>query len=253
MSFSSLWNVLCFLVVTVWYFASFRPVVTYAMTEQSHEGQDCSFFRPTKRAMGTYLMMVVLSQWFLNLATGCTPLVFTTTQTWLPWIALFGGMMYVVYAYPGMKSVFSDVIGYYVVSTEAKHLFGQLLEQESADQRIHDTVTQIMGNQSLLINQLIPCNFASWWDTLQPIAKDKSDALRNALFDLVVKRDTLGEMCWYIYTGIVVSTFVTMRLASEPCAPSPQEQKDNATQFQQAQQQAQQQQQSQTSVVHSLI
>jgi hypothetical protein len=54
---------------------------------------------------------------------------------------------------------------------------------------------------------------------------------KNQLFDLVVLRDTIGEMMWYIYTGILLTSIVQMKISTSPCYQSPQQMEKNYKSF----------------------
>ena len=89
-------------------------------------------------------------------------------------------------------------------------------------------IVKICGNMSIVINQIVPDNFNSYWAILDPLMKRKYQnnsadvmPLKNALFDLVVTRDKVGETMWYVYTGILLSLIVQMKLATRSCSTSP--------------------------------
>ena len=41
---------------------------------------------------------------------------------------------------------------------------------------------------------------------------------KNELFELVVTRDNIGELMWYIYTGILLTSIVQMKIALTKCS-----------------------------------
>ena len=96
--------------------------------------------------------------------------------TFVPWILIFGVLVLVLTIYPGFKSAFSDVIGYYYVSGTATKLLTELLinqdiekkmtedpnmtpEKKEALEKTADVIIKICGNTSILINQIVPNNF----------------------------------------------------------------------------------------------
>ena len=83
---------------------------------------------------------------------------------------------------------------------------------------------------SILINQIVPGNFSHWWTTLQPLMKDQyrnnpesQDTLakQQALLDLVVARDNVGEAFWYIYTAILLISIVQYNIITQGCYKDP--------------------------------
>jgi hypothetical protein len=105
-------------------------------------------------------------------------------------------------------------------------------------QNAADAIIKICGNTSILINQIVPNNFTNYWSILNPLMKTKyqtenpeTNAKRSELFNLVVMRDTIGEMVWYIYTGILLTSIVQMKISTTPCYVSPQQMEQNYQKF----------------------
>jgi hypothetical protein len=147
-------------------------------------------------------------------------------------------MMALIAAYPGFKSVFSDVIGYFAISGKASEILTQVLIDTNINNAIEKTedpntkkeltaaaeaLMKICGNTSILINQMYPDNFINIWDKMKPLMKpnvyddNAPDNLKQQLLDLVVKRENIGEALWYIYTAMLVSSIVYYNLDSRGC------------------------------------
>jgi hypothetical protein len=200
--------------------------------------------------------------------------------------------------YPGFKSAFSDVIGYFYVSSSANKILTELLlnkdlensldtstNSSSTDSSIPvssvitgsleptdgdkvpsapilqqggalgkkelekaaDAIVKICGNNSILINQMVPDNFSDYWKILNPLKKpefqDESNPrtleIKNELFELVTIRDNIGEAMWYIYTGLLLVSITQMKIASRGCVNSPATMEKNYKQFLENEKQAQ--------------
>ena len=50
---------------------------------------------------------------------------------------------------------------------------------------------------------------------------------RNELFELVVTRDNVGEAMWFIYTGILISCIVQLKITSTGCVTTPKQMEQN--------------------------
>lgn len=107
-----------------------------------------------------------------------------------------------------------------------------------------DAIVKICGNTSILINQIVPSNFAKYWNVLNPLMKpiyrnNSPDGIgmREKLFKLTVKRDTIGEAVWFIYTGILIASIVQMKIATAGCQSNLQAMEQNYEQYQQEEQQ----------------
>ena len=55
--------------------------------------------------------------------------------------------------------------------------------------------------------------------------------MKNDLFDLVVTRDNVGESMWYIYTGILLTSIVQLKITSKGCASNPKTMEQNYQKF----------------------
>jgi hypothetical protein len=175
--------------------------------------------------------------------------------TFIPWLLIFGVLVVVLSAYPGFKSAFADVIGYYYVSSSASKLLTELLsnqdiekkmledpnmtpEKKAALETTADTIIKICGNTSILINQIVPGNFDQYWSILKPLMKDKYanggqelDKIQNELFELVVTRDNIGEAMWYIYTGLLLTSIVQLKITNRGCVTNPKTMQANYAKF----------------------
>ena len=212
---------------------------------------DCMF------KMGIFLLIVICTQLSLNISyliDKCkgsagknvgAAIIFTL----VPWLLIFGVMMALISAFPGFKSVFSDVIGYFFVSKSANNLLSEILIDTDINKAINDpkidaekkkeleyaaeAIMKICGNKSILINQMFPDNFISIWDKMKPLMKPNmyeagfgidpktgekgTEPRKQQLLDIVIYRDNVGEAFWYVYTAILVSSIVYYNLDTRGC------------------------------------
>jgi hypothetical protein len=158
--------------------------------------------------------------------------------TFIPWLLIFGVMLAVLVIFPGFKSAFSDVIGYFCVAGGANDIFGSILmgtdlnemiEQSGDDNKKQEltkaaeAIVKICGNKSILINQMNPDNFLQIWEVLKPLmlpGSYENVKIKQDLLSLVVLKDNIGEALWYIYTAILISSIVYYNLATRGCVKS---------------------------------
>jgi hypothetical protein len=196
--------------------------------------------------------------------------------TFLPWTLIFGVLIVVLTIYPGFKSAFSDVIGYFWVAGSANKIITELLinpdiqkkmdtdtaatpEQKEAMQSAADAIIKICGNTSVLINQIVPSNFDSYWNILKPLMKQKyqtespeTSKMKNDLFELVVTRDNVGESMWYMYTGLLLTSIVQLKITTRGCVSNPKTMEQNYQKFVESEQQAQSQKDLATSTTYTI-
>jgi hypothetical protein len=222
--------------------------------------------------LAIYIVLVILIQFIVNssiISNTCGGNITENmgaagVMTFVPWILIFGVLVLILTIFPGFKSAFSDVIGYYYVSSSANKLLTELLVNTDIEKKMAedpnmtpdkkanlesaaDTIIKICGNNSILINQIVPSNFEQYWSILTPLMKDKyqkdgdeTQKMQNDLFELVVTRDNVGEALWYIYTGLLLTSIVQLKITSRGCTSSPQTMEANYQKFLQQEQQTEQ-------------
>ena len=158
------------------------------------------------------------------------------------WIAIIGILIATLIYFPKMKSPFADVIGYFIVANSANKLLADMLVNTDVDDKMNnisddtkkqsmqgaaEAVVKMLGDVSILINQIVPSNFVSYWDNLlTPLIKptlSSEDILakKQELFNLVILRDNVGEACWYIYTAILLISIIGYKISNKPCELDP--------------------------------
>lgn len=245
---TSILSVLLFVLLTLLYYAipsiGKPPLPILALddpTQYTEWNQLCV------RRMGIFLLVTVVIQLILsssylmvkcggNIAKNIGAAAFYTL---IPWGALFGTLMAVVHAFPGFKTPFSNVVGYFAVSGAANQLLSELL-MDSTTRTALDSISdpakksqmataveaamKISDNQSVLINQINADNFKQMWSMLAPLMKDgmaTNTGKQTELLRLVTMKDNIGEAMWYIYTAIIVSAISYTALSSRACEMDP--------------------------------
>ena len=136
---SSYLNIVMFLVTTLFYYIALKPTLTYDII--SNPETYTSFVSSNYMYLGVYLLLVMMVQFFVNasiITTTCGGSVSENMGaagafTFIPWLLIFGVIVIVLVIYPGFKSAFSDVIGYYYVSTKANELLVELLASQGLE------------------------------------------------------------------------------------------------------------------------
>ena len=231
------------------------------------------FMKSNYLYLAIYLLLVIVIQFIINssvISTTCGGSISENMGaagliTFIPWILIFGVIIIILVVFPGFKSAFSDVVGYYFVSNSASKILSDLLVNKDLDSNISgtnispaektalenaaDAIVKICGNTSILINQMVPDNFNKYWDILKPIMKPKYQTdnqesldLKNQLFQLVITRDNIGEAMWYLYTGFLLVSLVQLKISLRGCKSNTATMEKNYQEYQKQQQQLQQQQ-----------
>jgi hypothetical protein len=275
-------NILTFLLTTLFYYLALKPSLSYSQITNADEYK--KYTNNNFLYLGIYFLLVLVVQFIVNasiITTTCGGNITENigaagTFTFFPWTLLFGVIIVILIVYPGFKSAFSDVIGYFYVAGAANKVLTELLidkdiqdkidadgtstkEQKKNMQLAADAIIKICGNTSILINQIVPNNFAQYWDILKPLMKTEyqtpspvTDKKRTELFELVVTRDNVGEAMWFIYTGLLITSIVQLKLATRGCIVNSKQMTQNYQSYLDKEEQAQATQQQATSQVYTI-
>jgi len=239
-------NLITFVIITLLYFFKLKPTLTYDILND--QTKLLNYTKSNYIYLGVYYLCVLLSQIVLNSAViinlcggsiskniGAASLI-----TIFPWTLIFGVVIIVLIVFPGFKSAFSDVVGYFYVSNSAHTLLSNLLlidesiSSEINKATVNDETTQkamkhaanviikLFGNLGILINQIVPSNFIDYWKLLDPLMKpeyrnNNNEQIRTDFLNLVISRDNIGEAMWYIYTGILLLSIVQYNITTRGC------------------------------------
>ena len=275
-SFQSL---LFFIITTIIYFvfpSIGKPQLT--LDDLSNDDNKIKFYNKHMISLAFYLGAVVAIQLFLNigyLMTKCggsldKNIAAAAIFTFIPWVLIFGIMLLVLMMFPGFKSAFADVIGYYVVAGGANDIFGSILigtdlndmiekseniEKKRELTQAAEAIVKICGNKSILINQINTDNFLEIWNILKPLMTpgsfEKTEIKQN-LLDLVVLKDNIGEAFWYVYTAILISSIVYYNLATRGCVKSVDQLKTDHEAYLQSQEEANKQKEINNSTTYTV-
>uniref|UniRef100_A0A6C0E305 Uncharacterized protein n=1 Tax=viral metagenome TaxID=1070528 RepID=A0A6C0E305_9ZZZZ len=240
-------SIFIFLIITIVYYV-FPALGKLPITiDILQNNQLESYYKSNISRLGLYFLMVVMSQFVINslfLINKCggnstTNVGVAALMTFVPWTLIFGVMLAVLMMYPGLKTAFSDVIGYFAVAGKANDILTSILVDTSIDDTINtsgdmsdlakgtmkksaEAILKLCGNKSVLINQMSPENFLSVWDVMKPLMKDSGNIpdiqqKQQELLGLVVLKDNIGEGLWYLYTAVFLTSIISFNLASRGC------------------------------------
>jgi hypothetical protein len=279
---NSFLNIITFLLATIFYYMVMKPKLKYEfmldpVAYKKYMNNDFMY-------LACYLLLVMIIQFIVNtyaISSMCGGSITENigkagVYTFIPWVFLFGVLEVVLMIYPGFKSAFADVVGYFYVSNSANNILTELLIDKDVQQKLDtdpsmtpekkksfenaaDAIIKIMGNISIIINQIAPTNFNEYWNILKPIMKEQyqtdgpeSQSIKSKLFDLVVSRDNVGEAMWFIYAGILLTAIVQLKITTSGCVSSPQTQQANLQQYQQQQEEQNAQTEQATSTTYTI-
>jgi hypothetical protein len=279
-------NILTFILTTIFYYMMLKPTLTYDMLSDAKKYEE--YAKNNNMYLAIYLIMVMMIQFGVNasvISSTCGGSIKENIGaagilTFIPWTLIFGVIIIVLIMYPGFKTAFSDVIGYFYISNAANKVITELLINRDVEKILNsdtdttqvttqvtttpdiptpvkpnivgggktekekledaaDAIVKICGNTSILINQIVPSNFNEYWQILKPLMKpeynddnsDKAKKKKEELFNLVVTRDNIGEAMWYVYTGVLITSIVQLKISTRGCQTSTETMEKNYKDF----------------------
>ena len=275
-------NIVTFLLTTLFYYLAIKPSYTYDISIDPNKQKE--YKSNSYMYLAIYLLLVMVIQFMVNASIISSKCGGSITEnigaagvlTFIPWTLIFGVILIILTVYPGFKSAFSDVIGYFWISGTATKVITELLvdpkiqkkidkdttstpEQKEAMMTAADTIIKICGNTSVIINQIVPSNFQSYWNILTPLMKPKyqidsqeTKDIRDELFEIVVTRDNVGEAMWYMYTGLLLTSNVQLKMTTRGCLSNPKTMEENYKKFQDAEQKAKEQKELATNSTYTM-
>ena len=126
-------NIVTFLLTTLTYYLAIKPSFTYEMSSDPEKHK--AYISNSYMYLAVYFLLVIVIQFMVNasiIASTCGGSITENmgaagVYTFIPWTLIFGVLVIILTVYPGFKSAFSDVIGYFWVSSSANKLITELL------------------------------------------------------------------------------------------------------------------------------
>jgi hypothetical protein len=238
------------------------------LTEDQKNQLSANFTKKSYLYLIIYFLFVIISQFFVNfgiISNKCggslkDNFAAGALMTFIPWVFIFGVVILILIIFPGFKSAFSNVIGYFAVAGQATTVLNELLVNSNIQEAINspntspdkranlqkaaEAIIKLCGNTSIMINQIVPENFEEYWAILQPLMKDeyqpqgitteaqaKLKNLQSQLLNAVIMRDNIGEALWYTYTAILLISIVQYNLTTRGCVLDPKTMAENHQKF----------------------
>jgi len=205
-----------------------------------------------------YILLLILGNYFINIniskeVCGNIQWFQTFIITLLPWVLIFVTIVIILKMFPGWLSPFSNTVGYLIANAcGLKTLVNNILrpqssvytdssqedsstssEDKSNLQLIQYNLTQIYGDQSLLINEITPDNFLIFWDRFnnakllntKKIEEEQENNvfLKNELFNYIILKNTIAEVIWYLLSGLLVTSVGYNYIVNSSCKRSVKE------------------------------
>jgi hypothetical protein len=239
---------LIFILSTLLYYLFLKPKLLTSVFDDASGKEFSQYSVKNNYSLIIYFLLVVVTQFFVNANVIINKCGGSLSQnfgasalmTFIPWFFIFGILMVILMIFPGFKSAFSNVVGYFAVAGSANKILTELLINTNIDNAINDAtdadadkkktlenaaeaVIKLCGNMSIMINQIVPANFIEYWSILTPLMKPQYQSsgapdLKQQLLDIVVMRDNIGEALWYVYTAVLLISITQYNITMRGCS-----------------------------------
>jgi hypothetical protein len=244
---STIISIIVFILTSIVYYFLLAPKLTIDII--SDPSSFVTYQKSKSKMLLLFFLLVLLTQLGLNISVLVNSCGGSFTQnikqglliTLVPWILIFGAVIGILMMFPSFKSVFANVIGYFYVSRSANNILSELLVNADIDKTIDEdskgneektkdlkgaaqAIIKLVGNMSVLINEITPTNFENYWKMLTPLmkpqyqAKNGAPEIKQKLLNIVVSRDNTGEAMWYLYTAILLICVTQYKIMTQGCS-----------------------------------
>ena len=176
-----------------------------------------------------FLGIILVFMYFINVAIlqekcGAVDTWVIIKSTVIPWVFIFGVMMYALNQFPYWKTPFSNTFGLlFSKFAGGDGVFLNMLNpQGSVDGKLH----YVYSDPSLLINKFTLVTFDTTIATLQEgkiIPTPVDELKKNAFRDIVKLKELISEWLWYVLTASIAISVSYNSLISSKCNKSASE------------------------------
>ena len=143
---------------TLIYYLALKPKLTY--DDMTNPDKYKSYLNNEKIYLAVYFLAILIIQFVINAYVVTQACGGSITQniaasggyTFIPWTILFGIVIVVIMIFPGFKSAFSDVVGYFYVAGSANKLLTDLLIND----KVNDQIVKATGGENVNQPQVVP-------------------------------------------------------------------------------------------------
>ncbi len=165
-----------------------------------------------------FVLIVILFMYFINVNImqencGSVNTWAVITSTLLPWIFIFGSMMFGLHSFPWWKTPFSNTLGLVMARfAGCNTAFLKILKPQPT---VSTTLHYVYNDPSLLVNRFTVENFDATVITLKEIMVDSPNLQDFKQF--IVLKELISEWIWYLLTASVVISMSYNSIMSNTC------------------------------------
>lgn len=184
-----------------------------------------------------YILFLIVGSYFINATISksmCSQSIqwgYILMITLLPWTIIFISLHFILKLFPGWITPFANTIGYIVIGfLGLQKVYDNIFinpEQTEKNTPLFNAIANMNNNKMKFINQIssdlkeFNTFFDGITDTLKKDVNIEQDKLK--LYQLLVIKQVLGKIVWYILAGILISSISYNLVINMACEKSLEE------------------------------
>ena len=183
-----------------------------------------------------YILFLIVGSYFIN-ATISKSMCSQTIQwgyilmiTLLPWTIIFISLHFILKLFPGWVTPFSNTIGYIIIGfLGLQKVYDSIFKSENEDSKnpeLTKAIANMNNNKMKFINQISSNleEFNKFFKGIPDLIKvTKIEEHKLKLYQLLVIKQALGKIVWYILAGILISSISYNLVINMACEKSLEE------------------------------
>lgn len=167
-----------------------------------------------------FLLLVMIFMYFINVAIlqdhcGNVDSFTIIKATIIPWVLIFGNMMYILSKMPAWLTPFSNTFGLLIARIAGCNT--AFLEMLQPQEKENNSLHYVYTDPSLLVNRFTMLNFDTTIQTLSYII-DTNNLPKILEFKKFIKmKEIISEWIWYILTASITISISYNSLISSKC------------------------------------
>ena len=185
---------------------------------------------------GVYILILIVGSYFINATISksmCSQSIqwgYILIVTILPWTLIFIFLQFILRLFPGWVTPFSNTIGYIIIGfLGLQKVYDSIFKSENENTdtpELTKAIANMNSNKMKFINQISSNleEFDKFFEGIPALIKDKNiEDHKLKLYQLLVIKQALGKIVWYILAGILISSISYNLIINMSCEKSLEE------------------------------
>lgn len=182
-----------------------------------------------------YILLLVVGSYFINATISkamCSQSIqwsYVLMITLLPWIIIFVSLYFILKLFPGWIAPFSNTIGYLVIGLlGVDKTYDSIFKtgaEASGNPELVRAIANMNSNRTKFVNQIstIEDDFDKFFVSMKDALKEGHAEHLLKLYQLLIIKQVIGKIIWYILAGILISSISYNLVISMACEKSLEE------------------------------